>query len=136
MFKEIDFLARTIYGEARGENLETRLYIGWVIRNRVNGPASFGNTYEDVVTKPFQFSSWNEGDPNHDDVMHPSGSEWKVCQALAQAIYYASEEHNPIPGVYHYFDLTLDENPPSWAKAGSIFIIEAIPKIRFVKGVK
>ncbi len=134
--KEIEFLARTVYGEARGENLETQLYVAWVIRNRVQAKGWFGNTYEEVVTKPFQFSSWNKNDPNYERVMQPTGAAWRSSLGIAQAVYYAPEKHNPIPEIYHFYDRSLDNSPPSWAKDAEVVRFDFIPKMRFVRGVK
>ncbi|NLY55742.1 MAG: cell wall hydrolase [Firmicutes bacterium] len=134
--KEIEFLARTIYGEARGENLETQLYVAWVIRNRVQAKGRFGATYEEVVTKPFQFSSWNQDDPNFERVLQPTGAAWRTALGIAQAVYYAPEKFNPIPGIYHFYDRTLDAARPSWAEGAEIVRFEFIPKMRFVRGVK
>ncbi|MBO8126227.1 MAG: cell wall hydrolase [Firmicutes bacterium] len=136
MRREVEYLARTLYGEARGENLETLLYIGWVIRNRVKANSWFGDSYEEVVTKPYQFSSWLESDPNYRAIMNPKGDAWEVCKGIAQAIVHAKEEHNPIPGVYHYYDKSLDEVPPSWARSADILTFDYIPNLRFVRGVK
>lgn len=135
MLTELNYLARTIYGEVRSENLETMVYIGWVIRNRVTGPPRFGSSYQEVVTKPFQFSSWNETDPNFPHILQPEGAVWKVCQGVAQAIYYATPKHNPIPGIYHYVDISVENNLPNWAQQGELIRFDQVPKIIFIKGV-
>lgn len=60
----IDVLARTIYGEARGESLQGQVEVAWCIRNRVEQPCWWGDSYETVCLKPWQFSAWNANDPN------------------------------------------------------------------------
>lgn len=62
--REIDLMARTIYGEARGEGGTGMQAVANVIMNRVNAGKWYGRTVEDVVLKPYQFSCWNENDPN------------------------------------------------------------------------
>lgn len=61
-------LARTIYGEARGEYTQTGpaafMAVAWVIRNRLQHPKRFGSSVEHVCFKPYQFSCWNPKDPN------------------------------------------------------------------------
>lgn len=63
---DIEVLALTIYGEARGEPVEGQIAVGNVIRNRV-AAASFNTTkesYRTICLKEHQFSCWNETDPN------------------------------------------------------------------------
>jgi len=63
-----DILARTLWGEARGESLAGQIAVAWTIRNRVNdGNAKswWGEGYTGVCQKPYQFSCWNSTDPNY-----------------------------------------------------------------------
>ncbi|NLY55747.1 MAG: cell wall hydrolase [Firmicutes bacterium] len=133
MQQEIEYLARTIYGEARGENLETQLYVAWVIRNRVRAEGLFGYTYQEVVTAPNEFSCWNPTDPNYAEVQNPQGAAWRSCLGIAQAVFYADEMHNPLPDVYYFYARSLDKNPPAWAKGGQILRFNFIPNMRFVR---
>lgn len=55
-------LALTLYGEARGEPIESVIAVGCVARNRVK--SKINSTYNDIVHKPRQFSCWNDEDPN------------------------------------------------------------------------
>ena len=82
---EADVLARTIWGEARGEGLEGMRAVANVILNRVkiaelkNG-FWWGSNIIQVCQKPYQFSCWNRSDPN-----------FKKLQAVDEAdIYFAS----------------------------------------------
>lgn len=60
----VDILARTIWGEARGEGSDGMKAVAAVIMNRVQKGGWWGNTIEEVCKKPYQFSCWNPGDPN------------------------------------------------------------------------
>lgn len=66
--KDRDILARTLWGEARGEGLAGQIAVAWTIRNRVNdlktGPWR-GEGYSGVCQKPYQFSCWNRTEPNY-----------------------------------------------------------------------
>lgn len=69
MNRDTDILARTIYGEARGESISGQEAIASVILNRVafakrRGRYWWGNTIAGVCLAPWQFSCWNENDPN------------------------------------------------------------------------
>jgi N-acetylmuramoyl-L-alanine amidase len=64
---DIDILARTIYGEARGEYTKTGLTaliaVANVILNRLKA-GKYGTTLTQVCLKPRQFSCWNKDDLN------------------------------------------------------------------------
>ena len=57
-------LARTLYGEARGEGREGMEAVAAVILYRANNPGWWGRDIRSVCLKPWQFSCWNENDPN------------------------------------------------------------------------
>ena len=67
---ELDVMARTVWGEARGEGITGMQAVASVILNRVvtaqlkNG-YWWGNTIIEVCQKPYQFSCWNKDDPNY-----------------------------------------------------------------------
>jgi len=67
IFKKLDdvkLLAITIYGEARGEPLAGKIAVASVVLNRFKKNSWFGKTLKDVILKPYQFSCFNEDDPN------------------------------------------------------------------------
>lgn len=62
---DLDTIARTIWGEARGELYGGKVAVGCVIRNRVEARRQhFGQGWVGVCTKKWQFSCWLENDPN------------------------------------------------------------------------
>jgi len=84
---DIDVLARTIWGEARGEGREGMEAVASVIMNRVEesngGFATWrGGSVRDVCLKPFQFSAWNLGDSNRDKMINVTSSDVLFAEAL------------------------------------------------------
>ena len=129
-------LAKTIYGEARGESVETMLAVGWVIRNRLQAKR-YGSTYKDVVLQPKQFSCWNKGDPNYRVIKGViKGTLWEVCIGVAIVVMQSMEKHNPVVGVRHYYDKSLDGNPPYWAEEGEYMSVYGVDNLRLIKGVR
>ena len=66
---EVDVLARTLWGEARGEGTAGMEAVASVVLNRVRvaqnrGKFWWGNNIIQVCQKPYQFSCWNRSDPN------------------------------------------------------------------------
>lgn len=73
---EIDVMARTVWGESRGERIEGQIEVAHVLLNRVNAQSWWGRTLTGVCTypgmgvdKPHQFSAWNVSDPNYGKMM-------------------------------------------------------------------
>jgi len=62
---ELNLLTALLWGEARGEPLEGKIGVAWVVRNRENKPGWWGVGYTNVMLKPQQFSCFNLGDPNY-----------------------------------------------------------------------
>jgi len=66
----VDVLARTIWGEARGQPQEGLEAVASVVLNRVKraqerGGYWWGGDIISVCQKPYQFSCWNRSDPNY-----------------------------------------------------------------------
>lgn len=66
---ETDTMARTLWGEARGEGDKGMEAVACVILNRVRvardrGRFWWGNSVIEICQKPYQFSCWNRDDPN------------------------------------------------------------------------
>jgi spore germination cell wall hydrolase CwlJ-like protein len=84
-------MAKTIYGEARGEykkpngGINSLIAVGNVIMNR---HVESGVSIEEVCLKPKQFSCWNMGDVNRQLVLNPPIGDviYIMCLATAQNI--------------------------------------------------
>ncbi|WP_174254896.1 cell wall hydrolase, partial [Acidisphaera sp. S103] len=101
---EKQYLAMTLYGEARGEAHASRVAVAWVIRNRVQ-IGRWGNSYRSVVTARLQFTCWSlKADPkNYSAIHNPSGAAWTDCQEIARQVIAASPASNPVPGATNYY---------------------------------
>jgi spore germination cell wall hydrolase CwlJ-like protein len=119
--KDRDILARTLWGEARGESLAGQIAVAWTIRNRVfDGKAKswWGEDYAGVCLKPWQFSCWNKNDPNF---AYLSGAKPIPFREFAQAQIAADQVLagkvlDPTGGATHYYATTIPK-PPVWAKS-------------------
>ena len=63
-FDDLPVMARTVFGEARGEPHEGRLAVAHVILNRARSGGWWDAGVSEVCLKRWQFSCWNPGDPN------------------------------------------------------------------------
>ncbi|MCF4997374.1 cell wall hydrolase [Pseudomonas syringae] len=117
--RDRDILARTLWGEARGESIAGQLAVAWTIRNRVNDGKTkswWGEGYAGVCQKPYQFSCWNKNDPNF---AYLSGAKQIPFRELDQARIAADQVidgkvPDPTGGATHYYAISM-KTPPAWA---------------------
>ena len=79
---EADVLARTIWGEARGEGSAGMHAVANVVMNRVARGGWRGRHVMEVCQKPFQFSCWNKDDPNYRALLAVDGADIHFATAL------------------------------------------------------
>lgn len=112
---QIDILARTLWGEARGEGTRGLLAVCWVVLNRVAAkhPKQFGNTIAEVCQKPKQFSCWNAGDPNREKLLNVTTADavFRSCLELARQAVNGTIPPDPTNGSRHYH---ADSIPNPW----------------------
>ncbi|GAA0625802.1 cell wall hydrolase [Thalassospira tepidiphila] len=116
---EVEVLARTLYGEARGEELAGIEAVASVILNRVafakrRGRYWWGNDVKSVCLKPAQFSCWNEADPNRKKLLalSPRDPAYRLCKRIAKCAV-VGELPDPTDGATHYHTHAVD---PFWAR--------------------
>lgn len=120
--KDRDIVARTLWGEARGESVAGQIAVAWTVRNRVfdGKPKSWwGEGYAGVCQKPYQFSCWNKNDPNY---AYLNGSKQIPFREFAQAQLVADQVLtgkvlDPTGGATHYYATTMIKAPAWAAKA-------------------
>ena len=116
---EIDVMARTLWGEARGEGTAGMQAVAAVILNRVEIAEAragywWGNNIIQVCQKPYQFSCWNRADPNFRKLQAVEDSDLYFASALRIARRaVAGVLDDPTDGATHYHAAGIT---PYWAK--------------------
>lgn len=117
--RAVDVLARTLYGEARGESVRGKEAVACVIVNRfkraeARGGYWWGNTIEAVCLKPWQFSCWNESDPNRKklEAVEPGQKVFDTCLRIAKRAVSGCLE-DITKGATHYHTKTVT---PVWSR--------------------
>lgn len=118
--QEIEVVARTIYGEARGEyrshtsGIVGLMAVGNVICNRVLRQTWYGKTIEQVCLKPWQFSCWNKNDPNYKLLKAETIEDpiFKKCREVAEGVLTTWPDVTKGATHYHVHGIPL----PEWAK--------------------
>lgn len=127
--KDIDALARTVWGEARGEGIEGMEAVACVIMNRLNVSIQergfwWGNTIYEICRQPWQFSCWNEKDPNRPALLRATEETPHFMDAIDVAEDAALQfMPDPTHGATHYLNPHVLDIIPSWAKGEPLAII-------------
>lgn len=128
MKNDIQILARTIYGEARGEycrvdgGLSALVAIANVVKNRQKQQSWYGRTISEVCQKPYQFSCWNPNDPNLKlitaEITDPI---FDVCLTVADRVI-KDQWPDLTKGCDHYHASSMIQYP--------VWALSAVPKIK------
>ena len=109
----IVFLALAIYREARNQTERCMLGVACSVRDRVNNPKWWGNSYLSVLFKKWQYSSLTAvGDsqlliwPKDDDAIYLK------CLSIAEQVV-DNKVDSPFPGADSYYDISI--TAPNWA---------------------
>ncbi len=117
---EVDTLARTIWGEARGEGSAGMQAVANVVLNRVAKAGWWGDCIIAVCQKPYQFSCWNRDDPNYVRLQRIESDDLHFATALRiarRAVYGVLDDitkgadHYHASGIYPLW--TRGERPVS-----------------------
>jgi N-acetylmuramoyl-L-alanine amidase len=113
--KHIDTMARTIYGEARGEKDDQALLaVAHVILNRA-AHKNWGDSPKKVALERAQFSCWNANDPNCQLLGQLTLEDPHFRRAYRAAIVAMQRTEDPTNGATHYHSVHL-KRKPKWAK--------------------
>lgn len=116
--EQIDYMARTAWGEARGEGQKGMQAVINVIMNRVKAGSWYGATPKEVCTKKSQFSVWNKSDPNYSKMLAVTESDknFAIAKQLATAAYTGALP-DITNGATNYLALASLQTIPSWVAA-------------------
>lgn len=78
-------LALTVYGEARGEPREGKAGVVWTVLHRAANPRWWGRSVASCCLTSYQFSCWNESDPNRATLMRQIGHDLQRAELTETA---------------------------------------------------
>ena len=110
----VQVLARTAWGEARGEGREGMQAVMNVIARRAATPCWWGRDIVTVCLKPWQFSCWNKNDPNNIKILTVTDNDKQFRDSLELSGQLTA---GFLPDLTnrsdHYFN--IHSAPPAWA---------------------
>lgn len=110
--QDLPWIARTAYGEARGEGYYGMRLVAEVIINRMKD-RRWPKTAKGVVLQKWQFSCWNSNDPNREAILSVNLHNPFYREAYHATINAAKME-DISKGANHYFSMSI--KMPWWAK--------------------
>lgn len=110
----VDVLARTLWGEARGEGIRGMEAVACVVLNRAANPRWWGRDIISVCMAPWQFSAWNPDDANRSKMISVNSSDrhFALAQGIARRAVNGDISDNT-NGADHYHAQTIT---PVWAR--------------------
>lgn len=120
---DIAAMTATVYAEARNQGDIGMEAVANVILNRIAvNPKHWGFTPEAVCRKPWQFSCWNDDDPQSRrvkqiyDTVKENGSDESVYDAYcAVQRVLSGQSKDPTHGATHYYNPRAVKKTPDWA---------------------
>lgn len=137
---DIEIAARTVYGEARGEDRNTQQGVAWAMRNRHEAGKWFsGQTLAEccamhaVGSRYGQFSCWNVDDPNYVQMFRvfDNDSALAMCRGAVNTALLGDDSDDITQGATHYCNLNVCN--PSWVDTATKTV--TIGKLTFFKDV-
>lgn len=111
---DIVFLALLIWREARGEPYMGKVAVAWTVRDRVEHPKWWGDSYSGVMARRWQYSSLTApGDPQLTKWPIFPDPTFATCLEIADRVIHGTVE-NPFPGADSYHATSI--SAPYWAK--------------------
>ena len=115
----IDIMARTIWGEARGETLSVKNAIASVILNRYKISQEYkdywgGSTIAEICQETHQFSCWNENDMSYEKLMAVDVDDkcFAECKRIASRAVRGLLP-DVVSGAEHFHTVSVQ---PRWAE--------------------
>ncbi len=134
---DLALLQLCLWREARGEIHDAKRGVAHVIVNR-SMKASWWNHHHSgnlgsVILYPYQFSSFNPGDPNEKKWPQDDDPDFRDCCAVASAVTSGSDQDNTA-GATYYYDTSISW-PEAWGKQEAYVNTANIGRLKFWKPI-
>lgn len=116
-----EVMARTCWGEARGQGRIGLLAVACVIWNRAEHPRWWGHDVISVCLEPAQFSCWNTNDPNRKRLLAVTSSDPDYQTALeVSGLVLSGGQRDVTLGADSYYAISIDR--PGWCARGTFTV--------------
>lgn len=113
---DAEVLARTLYGEARGEGIAGMTAIAWVVVNRAKREGGrFPDTVTGVCKQLYQFSCWSKNDPNYQLCHAVTEADPSFALALYVSMAVLTGQISDTTGGADHYHAAAMKTYPGWA---------------------
>lgn len=128
-------LARLIFGEANGQSLEAKEWVGWSVVNRSKANSWWPNTVHGVILQAGQYDAFKESDKNFFKIINPLDYEnigeldkksWFECCEVANNIIFG--KINDLTEATHFHSFVDQSDIKRFEK-------NIVPKGKFLKKI-
>src|ERR1700688_24001 len=91
---ETELLSLCEWREADDQGDDGMRGVGHVVVNRVKNPGWWGVSIPTVILKPWQFSSFNHGDPNETRWPEDDNAQWRQALTIAIGLLAGTDPDN------------------------------------------
>jgi N-acetylmuramoyl-L-alanine amidase len=112
-YHDADVLARTIWGEARGEPWDGKIAVAAVMLNRWRSGRWFAApTLAGTCQKPGQFSCWLDNDPNKAKLLAVTLADASLQECWSAGL---TAVNGPLPFAQNVWHYLVTGTPAGWA---------------------
>jgi N-acetylmuramoyl-L-alanine amidase len=121
---DAELYALCVWRESSNQQPLAQTGVAWTIRNRVEHPGWWGDSYRTVILKPWQFSSFNVSDPNNTRWPEDGDESWPQVQAICTGVLDGTIP-DPTNGATSYYDNSISfpkawGNPMDWSNCANL----------------
>jgi N-acetylmuramoyl-L-alanine amidase len=131
----LQLLELCVWREARGEPVDGKIAVAHVIRNRVLEPSWWNGhkaqDYHAVILHPYQFSSFNESDPNSQKWPADYDPSFEECCLAAEPVFDGVNE-DLTNGAQFYHDTSIGW-PTAWGQETDYENTFNVGRLKFYK---
>jgi hypothetical protein len=132
---DLNLLGLCVWREAQDQPAEGMRAVAHVVRNRTFRPSWWNSriagSYRNVILKPYQFSSFNIGDPNEKKWPADDDPSWILVQETVLWVPCGVDQDNT-DGAVMYHDTSIGW-PTSWGNEADFLNTLNVGRMRFYK---
>jgi len=128
-----DLMALCVWRESQDQPIDGQRGVAHVISNRASQPGWWGRDIQTVVLHPWQFSSFNEHDPNSSKWPGDNDPAWEQCLDISIAVLNGSDA-DLTEGATYYHDTSMGW-PSAWGNISEYENTLNVGRLKFYRMV-
>jgi hypothetical protein len=127
---DLELLSLCVWREARGEGLLGKRGVCHVVKNRSDQQGWWGTSVKSIILHPWQFSSFNENDPNADKWPADNDPSYSDSLTVSEDVL-VNGDGDITNGAQYYHDISIP-TPAAWLEAGYVLTL-AVGRFKFFR---